>query len=99
MDSTSSIVAWVTEPKGRGTVGLLWSCLATVLLCTWSAIHPNLPGMRESKRHRFGRRLYYVFLCLVAPELFAYVALEELWEVKDIKLKVSRTLQPKLGSK
>lgn len=37
---------WVPEPQGRGTLSLLYSCLATILLCTWSVLHLQVP-----KRH------------------------------------------------
>jgi hypothetical protein len=93
MNSTSDIVGWVPEPNVRGTVGLLWSCLATVVLCTWSAIHPNLPGTNDSKWMTLRRRIGYVILCLVAPELCVCNALDELLQAGKTRLRVSQTLQ------
>jgi hypothetical protein len=78
MNSTTDIVGWTPEPRGRGTIGLLWSCFATIFLCTWNAIHPNLPALNESKFRVVGRRIGYVIICLLAPEFVALLALENL---------------------
>ena len=34
---------WVSTDCGRGTSDILWSCLATILLCVWTVIHLPLP--------------------------------------------------------
>lgn len=34
---------WQPEPSGRGTWSIVWSCLTTILLCTWSALHLPVP--------------------------------------------------------
>jgi hypothetical protein len=85
MNSTTDIVGWAPEPRGRGTIGLLWSCFATIFLCTWNAIHPNLPGINESKTRIVGRRIFYVIVCLVAPELIAVMALNVLCNAMYIR--------------
>jgi hypothetical protein len=38
----NSRVGWVAEPEGRGTAGLLYSCLFTIFLSTWTAYHPGV---------------------------------------------------------
>jgi hypothetical protein len=78
MNSTTDIVGWTPEPRGRGTIGLLWSCFATIFLCTWNAIHPNLPALNESKFKIVGRRIRYILLCLLAPEWVASIAMNDL---------------------
>ncbi|OAK96041.1 hypothetical protein IQ06DRAFT_352285 [Phaeosphaeriaceae sp. SRC1lsM3a] len=77
-NSTTNIVSWAPNPDGRGTIDLLWSCFATVFLCTWSAIHPNLPALGEKGSRIFFRRLSYVLGCIIAPECYAALALWEL---------------------
>jgi hypothetical protein len=78
MNSTTEIVGWAPEPRGRGTIGLLWNCFVTIFLCTWSAIHPNLPGLNETKSSIISRRVYYVIGCLVTPEFSAWLAMDNL---------------------
>jgi hypothetical protein len=87
MNSTADIIGWAPEPRGRGTIGLLWSCFATIFLCTWNAIHPHLPGLNESKFKIVRRRIAYVLLCLIAPELFAMDASIKLAEAIHVKEK------------
>ena len=37
---------WQPEPSGRGTWSIVWSCLTTVLLCSWSALHLPVPDWK-----------------------------------------------------
>ena len=39
---------------------IIWSCVATLFICTWVTIHPNIPPRNEGS---------IVFLTLVVPEL------------------------------
>jgi hypothetical protein len=34
-------LGFVPEPDGRGTMGILWSCLATLVICFWSSMHAD----------------------------------------------------------
>jgi hypothetical protein len=40
----------------RSLLGIIWSCLTTVFLCTWVAIHPNIPAPEHSKPANFLQR-------------------------------------------
>ena len=48
---------------------ILWSCLATILACSWVSIHPNIPGPNESRWRIFLRRLELMFWAVVGPEM------------------------------
>ncbi|KAG2362834.1 hypothetical protein BDR07DRAFT_1283676, partial [Suillus spraguei] len=48
---------------------IIWSCVATLFACTWTAIHPNIPGMNEGKIAIISRRLGIMMMALIAPEL------------------------------
>jgi hypothetical protein len=89
MNSTAGFVGWAPAPQGRGTIELLWSCSSTIFLGTWTAIHPNLPGLEESKSHIFWRRIGYVVWYLVAPELTAMYAISDFLAVRQIRKKLS----------
>jgi len=52
--NATTIVGWVPEPEGRGTVGLLWTCLSTLFICVWASLHLNVPPRGKS-------RFYYAF--------------------------------------
>ncbi len=69
-----ALVGWVLESPGRGTLGLIFSCLSTIVLCTWVVIHPrvyNRPSLRVL--HKFS-----LFLkTIIAPEFIAVEGLQE----------------------
>jgi hypothetical protein len=88
MNSTTHQVGWAAEPQGRGTLGLLVSCGATIFLCTYSAVHPNLPALNEPGWKVLRRRIWYMICCIGAPEWFAFMALEELFDVLQTKRQV-----------
>ena len=72
--TAQALVGWVLESPGRGTLGLIFSCLSTIFLCTWVIIHP-----RVSNRP-FLRVLHKVSLFLkaiIAPEFIAVEGLQE----------------------
>jgi hypothetical protein len=87
MNFTETKVGWAAEPDGRGTMGLLWSCFATILLCTWSAYHPNLPAAKDTPWIIFKVRCAHMVLGIFAPEVVAWFACEEMIGVKYLKRK------------
>ena len=64
---------WKPEPHGRGTRSILWSCLATIFICTWSALHLNVPK-RHDRWYLFFRKFRYMALSILAPEVALCVA-------------------------
>lgn len=58
---------WVPEPHGRGTYSILWSCLATIFLCTWSALHLDIPK-RHGRWFLLFRKVSWMLVALIMPE-------------------------------
>ena len=42
--TSTAKLTYVDEPDGRGTVDLLWTCLGTVFLCTWTIQRLDIPS-------------------------------------------------------
>lgn len=97
MNSTTETVGWVGEPDGRGTIGLIWSCFATIFLCTWSAVHPELPGLDDTSWKIFGRKLSYMALAIIAPEYSTANAYANLQHIKHIAHKVCEQFMRKVA--
>ncbi|KDR77192.1 hypothetical protein GALMADRAFT_435041 [Galerina marginata CBS 339.88] len=56
---------------------ILWSCLATILACTWVSVHSNIPPSGE-KWWKIGlRRLELMFWALIAPEMIIFWAMRQ----------------------
>ncbi|KAG1848935.1 hypothetical protein DFJ58DRAFT_662682 [Suillus subalutaceus] len=62
---------------------IIWSCAATLFACTWTAIHPNVPGMDEGKFTIFSRRLGIMMTALIAPELMIIWATVQFLSARD----------------
>jgi len=74
---------WVPEPTGRGTWSILWSCLATIFVCTWSALHLSVPK-RHGQWYLLTRKLKWMFWAAVAPELILYISAQRFIEARDL---------------
>ena len=47
---------------------IVWSCLVTIFLCTWVAVHPNIPCPKKRKaKNCFQRWIWNPVVCLVSP--------------------------------
>ncbi|OCL06927.1 hypothetical protein AOQ84DRAFT_320689 [Glonium stellatum] len=89
-NNTGNIIAlWHPEPRYRGTYNILSTCLATTVLCVWSAVHLNLPGPNEGsapfwRYKQLWRKIGWVFFGLFAPEFVAWTAYEQHKLVTDV---------------
>lgn len=87
--SNSTTVGWTSEPAARGTLGLVWGCLATIFICTWSALHLNLPAEEDGAWTRAVNQAQYTVAGLLAPEWFAFNAFNDLELAIEIRRRVS----------
>jgi hypothetical protein len=71
----------------RTNMDILWSCLATIFACTWVAVHPNVPGPRESEWTRFRRRCSTMFYAIIAPEMMMLWAMRQRYAAARIKME------------
>ncbi|KAG0702526.1 hypothetical protein DFH29DRAFT_982296 [Suillus ampliporus] len=65
LDASDSVFSCDT----RSLWAIIWSCVVTLFACTWTAIHPNIPGMKEGKVAIISQRLSIMVIALIAPEL------------------------------
>ena len=52
------------------------TCLITLCLCLWTALHLNIPEHRHESSQKW-RKLGWLMLGLIAPEMVVYTALEQ----------------------
>ena len=76
-----TLVGWVLESPGRGTLSLLYTCLFTTFLCTWVVIHP-----RVYRRRHFGRlhKAALFIKAIFAPEFIAVEGLQEWSQARKV---------------
>ncbi|MCJ1312302.1 hypothetical protein MMC25_005976 [Agyrium rufum] len=68
------MVGWTSEPNGRGTFGIITSCVATLSLCVWSSMHLNVPTKESSEISRWMNRFLWLFWGIFGPELVVWIA-------------------------
>jgi hypothetical protein len=70
---------YVTSEASRSTLDILWSCLFTILACTWTIQHPNIPEQRNGRNPGFWGDLLWrwksiwstlqmMLVAIIAPE-------------------------------
>ena len=87
---------WVSTDCGRGTSDILWSCLATIILCVWTVIHLPLPCCSRFERGRLvpgepsrtwrnwliRSGIVPAIISVVAPEILTITAISEFIEAR-----------------
>ncbi|MCJ1265909.1 hypothetical protein MMC22_005791 [Lobaria immixta] len=66
--------AWVSEPDGRGTWKVLYSCVLTLFLCVFTAIHLNVGPAGETTIGWWIHKCKWVGIAILSPELVLYSA-------------------------
>lgn len=61
----------------RTTFDIIKSCLLTIVACTWTAIHPNIPSPTDTRWIILKRRIVTALCALVAPEAITLWALRQ----------------------
>ncbi|KAF2873012.1 hypothetical protein BDV95DRAFT_568538 [Massariosphaeria phaeospora] len=86
---------WQPEPTFRGTFSILSSCLITMTLCVWTAVHLNIPEQPETGlfTRQTRRKITWLFVGLFAPELIAWTAWEQRREAGHIHTAMRRRLR------
>lgn len=93
----SNETVWQAEPRGRGTYGLVSSCVITMVLCIWTAVHLNFPDYDEPEikylpPRQTLRRIFWLLMGLFAPEIVPWTAFEQRKEAKDLSRHVKSCL-------
>lgn len=65
---------WTSQPDGRGTLDILWSCSVTSFLCSWSILCLNMPGPDETKWRVLWRKTVLTRLGFLCPEIISEIA-------------------------
>jgi hypothetical protein len=77
---------------------IIWSCAATLFACTWTAVHPDIPGLDDRIVAIMSRRiLLLMVMALVVPELIIIWAARQLFSARDIKNEFNGKLSEQLA--
>ncbi|KAK6528139.1 hypothetical protein TWF281_009390 [Arthrobotrys megalospora] len=77
----ATMVGWMRESGGRGTLTLITTCLLTMFICTWVVIHRRVYSSDSMGQWHKGA----IFLkAIVAPEFIAVEGLQEWSQVRKM---------------
>lgn len=84
--------------NSRTVVSIIFSCLATIALCIWASIHPNVPDGDETTVGNIFWRLKLSMFALIAPELVIAWAVRQQFVARNLMRAYKRTLLSVLSS-
>lgn len=73
---TNQTINWNPTPNTRGTSSILSSCILTLAISMWSAIHLNIPSKNWVK-WQWAEKSIHLLWGILSPEMIAYIALEQ----------------------
>ena len=91
---TTEFVGYVGDPNGRGTVSLVISCLLTLILCVWSALHLNVPHQAETTLQCLLVNVRWIITGVYAPELVVFTAWRQ-WSSAKILSSLVKNMETK----
>jgi hypothetical protein len=104
----SAIVNFVSSGNVRGTLDILWSSLFTLLICTWTVQHLNIPqqtkdydGSWDKLKEAFkrsGTKVKWMLVTLIVPEFLVGRAFQDFMMTKK-SCREMRRLAEKDGVK
>ncbi|KAF2680198.1 hypothetical protein K458DRAFT_434580 [Lentithecium fluviatile CBS 122367] len=85
---------WRKNPTERGSFNILWSCLTTIITCTWTVLHLNVPSYSDSATIKIFRKVKWMAIAIIFPEvvlskavLDLQYAMADLLEMKRLELR------------
>jgi hypothetical protein len=81
---------YASDPFGRGTVGIIVSCLVPLALCVWTALQLNVPIKSETRLPRFLRCIKWISLGTTIPEFVVLSALKQWLSAKSMSLQMKK---------
>ena len=85
MNNTTLTAGWISDPcNGRGTLSLLYGCIFTVYICSWSAIHLNVPADNDSHWTILLRKSRWMLVTILAPEFTTTYSWHDWKEAREL---------------
>ncbi|KAJ5960073.1 uncharacterized protein N7479_007223 [Penicillium vulpinum] len=81
--NSTALEGWQFDDSSRSSWDIFWTCVSTILACTWTALHISVPSRDQTQAvYIFVKAMAWVGTIL-APEFMAGTAAEELWQARS----------------
>ena len=57
----------------RSLLSIIWSCLTTIFICTWVAVHPNVPEPVDTQEMDFWPKYVQNTLCFFKTKVVMFI--------------------------
>ena len=88
--NTEIVTAWVSSASQRGTGDILYSCTITITLCIFTVLHLNIPAHGERPWKKYLRKVRWMFITLIAPEVVLYTAFTQFQQARTLCKTLNR---------
>ncbi|KAH6612889.1 hypothetical protein B0J18DRAFT_494695 [Chaetomium sp. MPI-SDFR-AT-0129] len=76
--------AYVPNPTGRGTIGVLYTCLLTLGLCLWTALYPDVAFCRGSWMYGPTYKVAWMVCAIIFPEFVVCCAASQFFQARAL---------------
>ncbi|KFY93545.1 hypothetical protein V498_04358 [Pseudogymnoascus sp. VKM F-4517 (FW-2822)] len=87
-NATTERLGWTETPNSRGSIDILYTCLSTIFLCSWTVLHLNIPSSSDTPKKIFLRKLKWMAIAIIVPEFVAALAFNQWRQVWTLKLRL-----------
>ncbi|KAK1750352.1 hypothetical protein QBC47DRAFT_120624 [Echria macrotheca] len=77
VSSTDQVLAYLPDPTGRGTFGLIYTCLLTLVLCLWTAMHPDVGYYKDRRFYGAAYKAGWMVSAILLPEFVVCCAVAQ----------------------
>lgn len=92
-DGNTPLTGWYEPPNERGTWDIIVSCVLTLTICVWSALHLNVPTEDSKLQERNYRRARWIVLGLFAPELVVSTAFGQFLTARWLRREIRKDVE------
>ncbi|OBT55914.1 hypothetical protein VE04_03701 [Pseudogymnoascus sp. 24MN13] len=87
-NATSERLGWTETPNTRGSIDILYTCLSTIFLCSWTVLHLNIPSCSDTSKKIFLRKLKWMGIAILVPEFVTALAFNQWMQAWAIKRRL-----------
>ncbi|CAI7642055.1 unnamed protein product [Penicillium discolor] len=81
--NSTALEGWQLDDNTRSSWDILWTCVSTILACTWTALHISVPTRAETQAVYLWWKAVAWVGTILGPEFMAGTAAEELWQARS----------------
>lgn len=83
-DDKTETIGWQSDPNGRGTFTLVSSCVLTLIICVYSAMHLNVTPHGGSGLQFWWRNIRWALAGIFAPDLVVFITWKQYLSARAI---------------